>query len=365
MQGSHDAPKVALHGEIVREDLPLPFVHYPRHYGTFLAFSESEHERIYVCKCAEQPLQSLVQLLRLENPGSNSNPLRMAPLPTPYVPDGISKASIKYSDDPLSGVSFRPDICHRCRVTPPSLRWCIEMYGGEFKQHFGWYIQQSYLRLGIAPGGRTFLPHICPLDYQHKISEANAARSEYLKEYKRIVSLVQGPPRPDIADNEIVYWSNVRMEEAQPMIQLRRNSDRLHQDLHNSIESITREEFGFRRVGEGWVSETLLYNIVSRLVYPEPAIRHFRPEWLDGLELDIYLPGRKVGIEYQGQQHFHPVEAWGGSAGLAGVKMRDKRKVKLCKQNGVHLILFDYTESLTEDYVRKLLQTVPEEMSQA
>ena len=155
------------------------------------------------------------------------------------------------------------------------------------------------------------------------------------------------------------------MEEAQPMIRLRRNSDRLHQDLHNSIESITREEFGFRRVGEGWVSETLLHNIVSRLVHPEPVVRHFRPEWMDGLELDIYLPERKMGIEYQGQQHFYPVEAWGGSAGLAGVKMRDKRKAKLCEQNGVHLILFDYTESLTEEYVRKLIRSIPEKKSEA
>ena len=189
-RGGHDAPKVALRGEIVREDLPLPFVHYPNLYGTFLAFSEQENGKIYLCECAEQPMQNVVQLVRLGNRGTNANPLRMAPLPVPYVPDAIAKASLKHSDNPLRVVSFRKELCHRCRVAAPSLRWCIEMYGGEFMQHFGWYIQQSYLRLGIEPGGRSFLPHVCPLDYQHKIAEANAARSKYLREYERIISLV-------------------------------------------------------------------------------------------------------------------------------------------------------------------------------
>ena len=104
-----------------------------------------------------------------------------------------------------------------------------------------------------------------------------------------------------------------------------------------------------------WVSETLLYQIVSRIVHPDCVLRHFRPEWLGGLELDIYIPDRRFAVEYQGQQHFHPIEVWGGEEALEALQARDAKKAKACKQHGVCLITFDYEESLTEDYIRKVL----------
>ncbi len=45
------------------------------------------------------------------------------------------------------------------------------------------------------------------------------------------------------------------------------------------IENIVRQEFGFRDVGEGWVSETLLHQIVKRICSEEEILRHNRPDW--------------------------------------------------------------------------------------
>jgi hypothetical protein len=70
------------------------------------------------------------------------------------------------------------------------------------------------------------------------------------------------------------------------------------------------------------------------------------------LELDVYLPELKLGIEYQGQQHFHAIDAWGGEEALEKLQERDLIKKELCLIHGVKLIEIDYTEPLTYDYIK-------------
>ena len=84
-------------------------------------------------------------------------------------------------------------------------------------------------------------------------------------------------------------------------------------------------------------------------------IRHHRPNWLDRLELDIFLPDLKLAFEYQGQQHFHAIKAWGGEKALKDLQERDKKKAHLCHQNGITLITIDYTEPLTDEYLRHVI----------
>jgi len=132
---------------------------------------------------------------------------------------------------------------------------------------------------------------------------------------------------------------------------LLKHSEQLDRRLANVYENITRVEFGFRKIGEAWVSESMLFNIVSRLFPDEPLIRHHRPDWLEGLELDIYVPSRGLAFEYQGQQHFHPIRAWGGPKALEAMQVRDARKRQICEQSNCDLIAIDYTEPLTEQHV--------------
>ncbi|MEW9699332.1 hypothetical protein [Paenibacillus sp. SI8] len=71
------------------------------------------------------------------------------------------------------------------------------------------------------------------------------------------------------------------------------------------------------------------------------------------MELDIFLPNKNFAIEYQGQQHFHPIDAWGGEEALEKVQEHDSRKLDICNQKGVQLITVDYMEPLTEEYINK------------
>ncbi len=346
-------------GGIEREEaLPYPIVYYPNHYGTFFAFGQDEQSELALCACERSALENLARLNAEGLPLPNSNPLRMAPLDSLHVPDVIAQMALRDSSDPLAILNFERRLCHRCNLIPPTRQWRHEMYGGRFAQSFGWYIHQTYLRLGIRPFDLRYLPDVCPEDFQERIAELRQANEAYNRERERVMTIVEGPPRPDIAPDEVTYWHNLRHEEAEPLLRLKKHRDQLERRLKNAIENITREEFGFRKVGKALVSEMLLYQIVDRIFSGHEVIHHHRPDWLDGLELDIFVPELQLGIEYQGQQHFHPVEAWGGIAALRTLQRRDQEKRIKCESAGVTLVEIDYTEPLTEDHIRERLLEV-------
>ena len=89
---------------------------------------------------------------------------------------------------------------------------------------------------------------------------------------------------------------------------------------------------------------------------------HYRPKWLEGLELDIYIEDFKIGIEYQGIQHYQIVEHWGGEAGLKKRQFNDAKKMRLCAEHGAKLLYFDHTEPITNVYVKnKILKFLQKE----
>lgn len=63
----------------------------------------------------------------------------------------------------------------------------------------------------------------------------------------------------------------------------------------------------------------------------------------------------KIGIEYQGRQHYEPIEHFGGEEHFIHQKENDRRKKLLCVENGVTLIEWPYTEPISEENLRKNL----------
>jgi len=118
-------------------------------------------------------------------------------------------------------------------------------------------------------------------------------------------------------------------------------------------ENIVRDSLGLPRIGEGWISETLLFEIIKQLceAYGYEVIHHSYPPFLGRQELDIHIPSLNLGIEYQGIQHYEPINLFGGIDGLSERKKLDIRKKKLCRDHGIRLIEFRYDEPLEKDYV--------------
>lgn len=61
------------------------------------------------------------------------------------------------------------------------------------------------------------------------------------------------------------------------------------------------------------------------------------------LPFDFYLTNQNICIEYDGEQHFKPIEKFGGDKGFNRVKKTDELKNKYCKENGIKLIRIPYT----------------------
>jgi len=124
-------------------------------------------------------------------------------------------------------------------------------------------------------------------------------------------------------------------------------------DEYRGVENELREHFGYPKIGEGWLTETTLYNIILMLFPEFEVLHHYRGAELQKLELDIWLPEIKVGIEYQGEQHYKVVEHWGGKEGLEKRIENDKKKKRLCKKLGYTLIEFKFSEDINEELVKK------------
>lgn len=70
--------------------------------------------------------------------------------------------------------------------------------------------------------------------------------------------------------------------------------------------------------------------------------------------IDIYIPSKKIGIEYQGRQHFTPVNAFGGKLEFEKQKIRDLKKYNKSKENGIKILYFSYEKEIPENYIDKI-----------
>ena len=64
------------------------------------------------------------------------------------------------------------------------------------------------------------------------------------------------------------------------------------------------------------------------------------------LPFDFYLPDYNICIEYQGMQHYEPVEHFGGREKFEGQILRDNIKKEYCKKNNIILFEIPYYSNL-------------------
>ncbi len=98
--------------------------------------------------------------------------------------------------------------------------------------------------------------------------------------------------------------------------------------------------------------------------FPDDKILHqYRPEWLKVNKniyqsLDIYFPDYNIAVEYQGRQHFEPVDFFGGLKGFNDNLARDSVKNKKCAENKCVLLYFTFLEKFANSHIfcnKKLL----------
>lgn len=110
-----------------------------------------------------------------------------------------------------------------------------------------------------------------------------------------------------------------------------------------------------------WKSEELVYKTAKKLYGDYQVVYQFSPHYLSTgkgtMSYDVYICGLKVAIEYQGIQHFEPIDYFGGAENHETQVERDKLKMKLSKENGVHLVYVNYWEDITPILIREKVAT--------
>ena len=93
-------------------------------------------------------------------------------------------------------------------------------------------------------------------------------------------------------------------------------------------------------------NQTKLYNILCSK-FPEVEIlyevRNNIVPWLGLQRFDIYFPKYNIAVEYDGKQHFVPIDYFGGKIAFDKGQELDKIKEEKCKNNGCHLFRIKYT----------------------
>ncbi|MFW6233357.1 MAG: hypothetical protein ACOC3Z_01705 [Nanoarchaeota archaeon] len=332
--------EVAFRDNIIAiEDLPFPIIHYPGFYGAFFGFRKNEKSNIFFCSCVKEAIENYIKL-KIKYPSQeNANLNRNYILDSMYFPYEIVRKLIKQkipnNEKVIKFLKFENKLCHECNKATPSYKYCHEMYGGVFKQTYGWYINKKSYEFGISgilALEVNYLKDRCPEELINFLEEA----SKLVKE-RNILQRKEG--------SSTKYF------------QIESNLNKILRKINNIIENEVRVKFGHKKVGEAWTSETILYYMIQKL-YPNMTIlRHFRTSFLDYLELDVYIKELNIGIEYQGLQHFRPVKHWGGEFALKKTKERDKKKKELCEKEGIKLIYFYYDEDLSEDIIKERIES--------
>lgn len=76
------------------------------------------------------------------------------------------------------------------------------------------------------------------------------------------------------------------------------------------------------------------------------------------LPFDFYIPSINTCIEYDGIQHYKPVEFFGGQERFEERQKVDNIKSKYCKDNDINLVRISYKEKITKELILLRLQNV-------
>jgi len=96
-----------------------------------------------------------------------------------------------------------------------------------------------------------------------------------------------------------------------------------------------------------WIREAEMYQVIKQIFPDDVVLREASPSWLGRQRLDVFLPQRALALEYQGEQHYEAVSAFGGAEALARTIERDALKKQLCEENAINLVYVRYSDPLS------------------
>lgn len=226
-----------------------------------------------------------------------------------------------------------------------------------------WYMQEYGCEYGYAVYGVTYdqLITVCDIKpSREKVFIEIERLYEYLGEedtFKEILAHIYDMMGKTIDYSQVPYIENYMPDSDNQAI--------IRSTLENVVPSYDlkkkKKEIYDQLIAEGilipnWKTEFDLYKVVKKKYVD--CIFQYRDPVLKGQSIDVFIPSLKVGIEYQGLQHYEPVSIFGGEEGFERTKERDKRKLDICCKNDIKLLYWKYDEPINAVQLSKKMATL-------
>lgn len=145
------------------------------------------------------------------------------------------------------------------------------------------------------------------------------------------------------------FLTDLLLESTMPLTQIAKELDISVNELNKRINrlGLSWAKDRHKKMSRGQAALTL---IMKKLLPGEKIINEFHIG--EKLMLDVYCPSYKLAAEYHGRQHFFYTQRFFESKyDFEQAQKRDQRKIDLCKEQGIALIVFRYNDMLTEESV--------------
>ncbi len=225
-------------GQIIREALPFPIVHYPGEFGVFLAFAPSRRHTPMLCSCARPAVENFLRL-RVDLQGAAS----FVPGFDDWFPVALRGRLCAWSGQGDLPLQYADRICHHCNGVKPDLAYCDETQDSQLIHAYGWYVNQAYLRLGILPHRCAYLPEVCPPAYQSEIETARRLEQEFSDQCSLILDRLVDPLDEGRPLSESLCCADLTREDIRRMMELRQRASTARRQLKRKIEAVAARDF--------------------------------------------------------------------------------------------------------------------------
>lgn len=335
------APPVGLHG-------PFPLAHLTN-FSEFVAAARSAYLPIELAVSSKVKKYIHRGLAELDDATSENGEIAFAP----------------------TELRFAERVCHACNTIEPPVderdpflrrRW-LTTIDSELRTSQGLKYQllgenqifsQAALRIGIIPTNVLLGPWYAPLEIDHALASSDLAF--WVGERNELMW-------PDLDVAQAMHHRDgltpaLKSRDNERAARLRDARMHLRHAVDRSLEEVWADA-PWR--SKRWRSEASLAGLVAAIFPNEKLLRNARPSWLQGLELDVYLPDRDLAFEYNGIQHYRPIKFFGGASSFKQRLMNDERKRLLCRERGVTLVTVSYRETLSQKLIRQKVASAANE----
>ncbi len=258
-----------------------------------------------------------------------------------------------------------PKIHKIARDKANDVEYCgLTAYAGRFQKKSSSLLLESelskttsdncFLTIGVNCDS-TMIDILCDKIEQHK---ANGWKHKYEKG--------KNPNKYCVAEHDLKYfWVSRYIKSSVPRDILDVGAE-IFKEVHAGAYG-EKERYEYLIPANKWKSEQLVYELTEKLYKRHTVLYQHHPFFLKSekgqMSYDVFICGLNVAIEYQGKQHFEPVEIFGGEEHFKDQVYRDNLKKELSVANGVSLVYINYWDDISSDLIRERVENALKERS--